>query len=193
MICVCIDPGHGQDNRVRGVWDPGNTQGGWNEADLVLRYALRLSAECQSRGWSVVLTRPDTTASAPLGDRVTIAQRARADVLVSLHTNSATRPTGEVNDAANGAEAFYSISRQLAADLSRAVATALQFRDRGAAFDGQLAVLKTTIPAALVELGFQSNPGDRRVLVEAPSPILVAKSIADVLAKAIRPRYPTIH
>lgn len=189
-MIVCIDPGHGQDNRVKGRYDPGNVQGGFEEATLTLQYAGALRDECVGRGWVAVMTRSDHRQSMPLGSRVAFALRAKADVLISIHTNSAEQklPDGSrvVNEAPNGTEVFYTLSAQLARDISLAVSQAFVFRNRGHKFDdASRAVLKGGMPSVLVELGFQSNPSDRLKLVNPAYQMPVAKAIAAVLDRHI--------
>ena len=79
---VVIDPGHG------GV-DPGAVaSGGRREKDLTLAYAKALKAALTARGdYQVVLTREDDR-FIQLRDRIKIAERAGADVLISLHVNT---------------------------------------------------------------------------------------------------------
>ena len=79
---VVIDAGHG------GV-DPGAVaSGGRKEKELTLAYAKALKAVLVSRGdYQVVLTREDDR-FIQLRDRIKIAERAGADVLISLHVNT---------------------------------------------------------------------------------------------------------
>lgn len=77
---VVIDPGHGGH-------DPGAEAEGVREADLVLSMAERLAGELQAPDVTVILTRPDD-AFVPLGERVEIARRAKADLLISIHADS---------------------------------------------------------------------------------------------------------
>ncbi|WP_372786136.1 N-acetylmuramoyl-L-alanine amidase [Phenylobacterium sp.] len=78
---VVIDPGHGGH-------DPGASGARGFEKDVNLAAALALKARLeQSSRYSVVLTRHDDT-YVPLEDRVRIAQRAGADLFISLHSDS---------------------------------------------------------------------------------------------------------
>ncbi len=78
---VVIDPGHG------GV-DPGALGvNGLQEKDLVLAEALRLSAALKARGYAVHLTR-ERDVVIPLPQRVALARKWRADLLISLHADS---------------------------------------------------------------------------------------------------------
>ncbi len=86
---IVIDPGHGGH-------DPGAKVRGLTEADLVLDIALRLEALLTAQpGVEVVLTRR-TNSYVPLEDRTDIANRAGADLFLSIHANASanTRATG---------------------------------------------------------------------------------------------------
>jgi N-acetylmuramoyl-L-alanine amidase len=78
---IVIDPGHGGH-------DPGALGAQGFEKDVNLAAALALKERLErSPRYSVVLTREDDT-YVPLQDRVRIAQRAGADLFISLHSDS---------------------------------------------------------------------------------------------------------
>ncbi|MBI3050657.1 MAG: N-acetylmuramoyl-L-alanine amidase [Acidobacteria bacterium] len=78
---VVIDPGHGGH-------DPGARVRGLNEAELVLDVALRLEKLLlKEPGVEVVLTRR-TNGYVPLEERTAIANRAGADLFLSIHVNA---------------------------------------------------------------------------------------------------------
>ncbi|KAA2238156.1 N-acetylmuramoyl-L-alanine amidase [Salinarimonas soli] len=79
---IVIDAGHG------GI-DPGaRTAAGVHEKDLVLAFTERLRQRLESeRRYRVVMTR-STDVFVPLGERVRIAQVARADLFISVHADS---------------------------------------------------------------------------------------------------------
>lgn len=77
---VVIDPGHGGQ-------DTGARANGLTEAEIVLDVALRLDALLREEGVEVVLTRR-TSAFVPLEERVSIANRAEADLFLSIHANA---------------------------------------------------------------------------------------------------------
>ena len=92
---IVIDPGHGgADEGARG---PEGTL----EKDVTLSVARRLRTLLERRlGVRVILTRSGDTLVA-LDRRAAIANNDRADLLISLHANSALR------DVATGAEVYY--------------------------------------------------------------------------------------
>jgi N-acetylmuramoyl-L-alanine amidase len=82
---VVIDPGHGGiDSGTHGV-------NGLLEKDLVLAEGLRLAQLLKTRGYTVHLTRErDVFISLP--QRVAMARKWRADLLISLHADSNPEP-----------------------------------------------------------------------------------------------------
>lgn len=91
---IVIDPGHGGH-------DPGAKVKGLTEADLVLDVALRLEKLLRKQaGVEVVLTRRDDT-FVPLEERTGIANRAAADLFLSIHANASP------NAGARGVETYF--------------------------------------------------------------------------------------
>ena len=92
---VVIDAGHGgKDTGTIG-------RNGLLEKELVLDIALRLGKLIrQQLGADVVYTRSDDT-FVPLGERTAIANRAKADLFISIHANSSADPS------ATGVETYY--------------------------------------------------------------------------------------
>jgi N-acetylmuramoyl-L-alanine amidase len=83
---IVIDPGHGG-------YDPGAQVRGLNEAELVLDVALRLEQLLtREPGVAVVLTRR-TNAYVSLEQRTAIANRAAADLFLSIHANASANAT----------------------------------------------------------------------------------------------------
>jgi N-acetylmuramoyl-L-alanine amidase len=87
---VVIDPGHGgeDDGAVGG-------HSGLKEKEVVLDIAKRLAKKLKGEGFKVILTREDDT-FLPLGERTQIANRAGADLFISIHANASpeTKPRG---------------------------------------------------------------------------------------------------
>jgi N-acetylmuramoyl-L-alanine amidase len=82
---VMIDPGHGG-------YDPGTmSSAGVHEADLALQIANRVRRALEQRGIRAEMTR-STDVFIPLPDRTRIANRADADLFVSIHLNSSPNP-----------------------------------------------------------------------------------------------------
>ncbi len=90
---IVIDAGHGGH-------DPGAKARGIEEAELVLDVALRLEALLKEAGVEVIMTRRTDTFIA-LEERTAIANRAGADLFLSIHSNASTV------EAARGVETYF--------------------------------------------------------------------------------------
>jgi N-acetylmuramoyl-L-alanine amidase len=91
---IVIDPGHGG-------YDPGAMNDGVSEADVVLDVAMRLERLLTPQpGVEVVLTRR-ANVYVPLEERTAIANRAGADLFLSIHANASE------DDRARGIETYF--------------------------------------------------------------------------------------
>lgn len=180
---VVLDPGHG------GA-DAGVQAEGAVEKDLALALARQLAGDLERRGVRVVLTRTDDRA-VPQEERAEIANRARADVVLSLHFDgvpgsksrgaSAWCPPAVVaeprRDARTAALApmtlvpWRDVALQHAVDsrsLGEAVTAALEQRGLGPAHVRERlthAMLGVNAPGLTLECATLTSPADRaRVL-----------------------------
>jgi N-acetylmuramoyl-L-alanine amidase len=85
---VVIDPGHG------GIDSGTNGVNGLQEKDLVLAEGLKLAKVLRARGYVVHMTR-DSDVFIPLPERVAVARKLKADLMISLHADS--NPDPDVN------------------------------------------------------------------------------------------------
>jgi len=91
---VVIDPGHGGR-------DPGTAAAdSIAEKDVAIALAQRLASALRSRGFATLLTRTDDTFLS-LADRMAVANRAHADLFISVHLNSSPDP------GTTGIETYY--------------------------------------------------------------------------------------
>ena len=173
---IVVDPGHGgQDLGTRGRTP-------YCEEKRISLLTARLVKKYLSQlGYHVIMTRSaDDTIS--LERRVEIANKASADLYVSVHFNSARTPT------AQGVEVFFcekDNARRAAASrraaqfvLSRIIRRTLA-ASRGVKKGNYYVIRETTMPAILVEGGFISNPQERALLKDPEYLEKIARGIAD--------------
>lgn len=174
---IVLDPGHGGN-------DTGtqNQKLGLKEKIFTLDVALRLKALLEARGYSVIMTRK-TDEKVELAERALIANRAKADLFLSIHFNSLfpdtktsgvevftftragqrsdqSRGFGQEDDTENESmpvNRFDPWSVALAEAMHRQVITALKLPDRGHKTKHLGMLRGLNCPAALVESGFLSN------------------------------------
>lgn len=155
-VTVMIDAGHG------GSDDGAMGAAGVNaplEKDLNLAAATAVQYRLEQLGATVLMTRTDD-GFPTLGDRVTAMNEQHPDLFISLHHNS-LELTGDINNAW-GTEAywFFDEGEQLAASLIEHVCAATGRQNRGAKYGYYYVTRSNICPAALLELGFVTNPSE---------------------------------
>lgn len=175
---IVLDPGHGGS-------DPGAVgPAGGCEKTCTLAMALALQVCLADAGANVMMTRCSDTdvgyandsANEELRARVDLANRAGADVFISLHANAAENPE------AHGTETWYYAAGQELAEKVAAAMAMLGLTDRGAKQGGFYVLKYTSMPAVLVETAFISNPQEEQLLFQPDFQTRVASAVAEGLA-----------
>ena len=169
---ICIDPGHGGKDPGAIGFDPFYVE----EKIVDLAIALELEAQLESIGhWTVVTRRKDR--SLGLSSRANFANRLKADLFVSIHSNAAADP------AVEGMEVFHypgsTAGRKAATEVLGSLQTAFpDHRSRGVK-EANFAVLRLTkMPAILVETEFLTNPRQLQFLTDPLNQELIAVALA---------------
>jgi N-acetylmuramoyl-L-alanine amidase len=167
---VVIDAGHGGG-------DVGATRNGIYEKDIVLTMSKQLGRILQQMGYSVVYTRTEDI-ELDLEPRVDIAENAKANAFVSVHVNS----LGANASTVNGVETYYapgaSLGKSLAEFVHEEILTSTGANDRGVRSARFYVILKTSMPAVLVETGFITNPSEAAKLLDSGYQLRMAEAIA---------------
>ncbi|MFF2908397.1 N-acetylmuramoyl-L-alanine amidase [Paenibacillus sp. NPDC057934] len=147
---VVIDPGHGGE-------DPGATAvNGHFEKEFTLSMSKAIVDVLeQDPEIQVELTRTDDTfISTQELYRPKLANELNADLFISIHGNTFD------DSAVSGTESFYYHEESLAFAevIHKHVAQATGFKDRGVKKASYFVLRETTMPAALLELGYLTNP-----------------------------------
>lgn len=160
-MLIVIDPGHGGK-------DPGaiGRTTGIYEKVLALKASMSLKKELEKEGFKVYLTR-STDEYISLYERANMANELNADLFVSVHINAHSKTS------VKGVEVLYSPyttqkSDVLAKYILDKLVSKLGAVNRGIVQRPNLIVIReTTMPAALVELGFLSN-SEEEILLQQP-------------------------
>jgi N-acetylmuramoyl-L-alanine amidase len=164
---VVVDPGHG--GRDPGAIGLGSIQ----EKNIVLSISLEVAKILERQGVRVIMTRAGDR-DVSLAGRVAIAQRANADVFVSIHGNSIGG-----RSSVNGLETYYySEGYRLARTIHRSILSRIDLRDRGVRRARFYVIRETSMPAVLVEVGFVTGSIDGRNLARASYRQQMAEAIA---------------
>jgi N-acetylmuramoyl-L-alanine amidase len=161
---IVIDPGHGGS-------DPGAIGlGGLQEKTVNLAVAMQTKALLQKAGAKVLLTRetdidvygPDASDVEELKSRTTIANNQKADVFISIHSNSSVN-----RDVSGTSTYFYQKTPydvMLAENIQQSLLQAGGLTDRRVNSANFYVIKRTMMPAALIELAFLSNKNDEKLL-----------------------------
>lgn len=181
---VVLDAGHGigRDTGATGIT-------GVQEDDVTLSVTLKAGKILESRGVQVVYTRTTDQRSTPmevidsLQKRCDISNEAGATYFVSIHNNSAGTPN------AYGTETYYyagnSEGQRLASEIQSSLVSTVGSYDRGVKTAGFYVIKNTAAPAALVELGFLSNPDEESKLASEEYQAKYAEGVASGILRTL--------
>jgi N-acetylmuramoyl-L-alanine amidase len=183
-MVIVVDPGHGGNSGLNPTgcsWKVGTAT--VYEKHLTLAIASQVRRHLEEAGATVIMTRT-ADVSLSLEARAAIANRAGADMLVSIHIDSC----GGQNTA-SGTTTYYhktdSSSRALAHSIVENIASVSGLPNRRARSDSVLyrnglGVLRAAaVPATLVEVGFINNARDRAKLVDPSFQEAVGRAVVD--------------
>lgn len=169
-IDIAIDAGHGGK-------DQGCSAENVLEKDLNLKIALKTQKLLEAHGYKVGMVRDDDT-FVKLGSRSEYANQRNAKVFVSIHCNSSDSGEGSGIETYYAGEQF-SDSRSLAELIQKNLILQTNAADRETKTADYAVIVHTTMPAALVEVGFLSDPDERNLLQKDSYQELLAQGIAD--------------
>ena len=179
---VVIDPGHGgRDPGAVGIQ-------GLRETHVVLDISLEVSRILQRQGATVYLTRTREV-EIDLAPRVALAQRARADIFVSIHANAISMSRPDVN----GLETYHAPGSRRGALLARTIHNtilrSLNMGNRGVRSARFYVIRRTSMPSVLVETGFVTGAQDAPRLMNPAWRQAMAKAIARGILNYLTGRY----
>ncbi|MGH3756641.1 N-acetylmuramoyl-L-alanine amidase [Actinophytocola sp.] len=169
---IVIDPGHGGS-------DTGVTVGDVREADLVWDLARRLEGRMVATGMQALLSRGRDQCPTE-ADRASFANDVGADLYLSLHSDANPSPL------AQGVASFHfgtaggstsTIGETLAGFIQRELAVRTGLRDCRAHPKTWDTLRLTRCPAVRVEIGYLTNPDDRRRLSDPAFRDVVAEGV----------------
>jgi len=150
---IMIDPGHGG-------YDHGASHSEIKEKELNLAIANKLAERLKKQGFKVIQVRSkDSYVS--LQERVKLTKLNKPDVFISLHCNALNS-----NKKIYGIETYYYTTQSLllAQLLHKNLLKNTKSKDRRIRKARFVVIRETDIPSVLLELGFLTNPHERKKL-----------------------------
>ena len=203
QFTVCIDPGHQGswvDMSAQEPMAPGSSQtknkattgtsGNYSkvpEYEVNLEVSLVLQKELTSRGYKVVMTREDNDKAISNKERAEFATEAGADITVRIHANSdnSASAAGALTMAPTSSNQYLDKdiiekSNTLASCIIDSYCNATDLANKGViSADNMTGTNWSTIPVAILEMGFMSNQSDDLYITNSANHETMAKGIAD--------------
>lgn len=196
---ICIDPGHGTPPAIGAQTEPigpGSSErkikdggGAHGEAAVALAISKRMRGLLLARGYRVAMTRTGPTIHLGDGDgnvaRAKFCNRRHAALMVRIHADGS--PDRSLHGISTLVPAWhkgwtddiYTPSLRAGRDVQKAVVASTGALDRGIVRRSDLTGFNwANVPAILIESGFMTNPGERRLLQSAPYQLRVARGLA---------------
>ena len=177
QVDVVLDAGHG------GA-DPGAIQGDAVEKEITLDIAKMTKELLEESGYKVAMTREEDNRVA-LGDRAAFANKRNAKVFVSIHCNASENHKG------SGIETFYTEQkgledRVLAEMIQSAVVKQTDALDRGIKAANYTVIVRSKMPAALIEVGFLTDEVEMEMLLDKEYQEKLAKGIVEGIIRYLK-------
>jgi N-acetylmuramoyl-L-alanine amidase len=203
---ICLDPGHGTPPAIGRQVEPigpgsqilkiKDGCGAAGEAEVVLAIARRTRTQLIRRGFRVAMTRTGPTFRLGTGGNIARARfcnRRHAALMLRIHAD------GSVNTGLHGVatlypayhrgwtDDIYARSLRAARLVQRSVVAATGAPDRGLVPRSDLTGFNwANVPAILVETGFVTNAGERRLLHTGWYQARVARGLTSGVMAALR-------
>jgi N-acetylmuramoyl-L-alanine amidase len=169
---IVIDAGHGGP-------DPGVTVAGVTEADLMWDLARRLEGRMAATGMEALLSRREDTCPTE-AERAAFANATGADLVLSLHVDANRSMHAEglaTFHFGNGSGLTSTVGEALAGYIHRELTSRTAMLDLGTQARTWELLRLTRMPTVRVELGYLTNLGDRRRLLDPTFRDVVAEGV----------------
>lgn len=182
-VDIVLDAGHGGD-------DPGAVSGNVFEKEITLEIAKSTKELLEESGYKVGMTREEDC-FVELAERARYGNKRNAKILISIHCNASDNPDG------NGIETYYSKQKQLNDDvmadmIQKAVIGKTNASDRGIKAENYTVIIKSDMPAVLIEVGFLSNEIEKEMLQDEEYQKKLAEGIAQGVIEYLRIYTPSV-
>jgi N-acetylmuramoyl-L-alanine amidase len=169
---IVIDPGHGGPN-------PGVVVGDVTEADLMWDLARRLEGRMAATGMEALLSRREDTCPTD-AERAAFANAAGAALVLSLHVDANRSMHAEglaTFHFGNGSGITSTVGEALAGYIHRELTSRTAMLDLGSQARTWELLRLTRMPTIRMEIGYLTNMGDRRRLLDPAFRDVVAEGV----------------
>ena len=180
---IVIDPGHGGNDA--GAIGPTGVM----EKSVTLNTALELEKLLIAEGAQVIMTRSTDKTVSPKGAtasdieelqvRCDVANDANADIFISIHADSFTKPEAKGTTAYYYGQSTDGKGQKLAECIRSALCEQIKTPSRGTKPCNFYVVRHCDMPSVLIELAFISNPEEEKILNSEEGILKAAQGILD--------------
>ena len=180
---IAIDPGHGGNDA--GAIGPSGVM----EKTVTLNVALELEKLLKAEGATVIMTRRTDKTVSPAGAKASaieelqarcdIANKAKADIFISIHADSFTNPTARGTTGYYYSQTEGQSAIRLADCIRKALCEQIKTPSRGTKPCNFYVVRNTDMAATLIELAFISNPEEESIMNSVEGVLKCAQGIFD--------------
>lgn len=177
QVDIVLDAGHGGE-------DPGANRDDAVEKEITLEVAKMTKTILEESDYKVGMTR-DTDRYIELGDRAKFANERKAKVFVSIHCNSSEDYSGK------GIETYYTEQKGLedeilAGMIQESLIEETDANDRGIKGANYTVIVRSSMPAILVEVGFLTDTEENDLLQNEEYQRKLAKGISEGIKKYLQ-------
>lgn len=177
QVDVVLDAGHGGK-------DPGANRDDAVEKEITLEIAKMTRDFLEESDYKVGMTR-ESDEYIDLGNRSKIANERKATVFVSIHCNSSE------DDEGKGVETYYTEQKGLedeilAEMIQESLIKQTDATDRGIKVANYTVIVRSSMPAVLVEVGFLTDAEENALLQKVEYQEKLAKGISEGIKKYLQ-------
>jgi N-acetylmuramoyl-L-alanine amidase len=175
-ITVVIDAGHGGS-------DFGATSNGTSEKVIVSQIAEKVKSLNANKDITILFTRTSDEFTT-LDKRTDYINSVKPDLILSLHVNSSpNHKKSGVDFYVSNDSPFYEKSNEIASKLGQEFSKNTTLKVSEVKNAPYTILKKSAVPAILIELGYLSNPNDKKYLTDDTEQNEIAKNIISFLSE----------
>ena len=179
-IVIVVDPGHGGQ-------DAGGHANETSEKDVALSIAKDIKKVGEKMGIKVILTRTGDQ-GVSLEDRLSIANRIKADLFLSIHLNydPENASNSGIDILVSDKNKEFEKSNRIAEQLQNALSLLGTLKVNPIKNSDFYVLSRSAIPATILELGFLSNKSDHAYITSSKNQQLVSESIINAVVATVK-------
>ncbi|MBZ9689175.1 N-acetylmuramoyl-L-alanine amidase [Clostridium estertheticum] len=204
-MVIVIDPGHASrtslekeqqapGSNIMKIKEPGGAQGintKTPEYVVNMAVAVRLKSLLEGKGYKVIMTKTDNKQMLGNIARAQVGNKAKADLVIRIHADSNNDSSVKgasmlVPADSKNTNAIYKTSKKYGEIVFNNLIHSIGMKNRGVVERNDLTGFNwSVVPVILVEMGFQSNVEEDKLLVTENYQNKLAKALSEGIDKAL--------